>query len=288
MRQMTTSNNGTKRADDPETYGSRVKPRSRAGVIALVLALLSLFAAVASGFGYRLGLWTYVTGFIVLLSAAVVAMVSAALGVVGAYLARPRGRRRGMAWALAALALGAATASVPLSWLWLARHLPPIHDISTDTDHPPNFVAILPLRAGAPDPTQYGGAAVAALQHRAYPDVQPLLLPVPSAQVFDAALATARAKGWTIVVTDSPNGRIEATDTTFWFGFTDDIVVRITPQPDGGTRVDARSVSRVGRGDLGANARRLYYFLYDLADRLGKEGKLSRVDPGPEPASGNY
>lgn len=258
--------------------GPVAKPRSRIGVIALVLALVSLSAAVASGLGHRLGLWTYMTGFIVLLSATFVAVLSAVLALFAVYQTRLRGSRRGLVWALAALVLGAATATVPLSWLWIARQLPPIHDISTDTDHPPDFVAILPLRAGAPNSAQYGGAAIAALQHRAYPDIEPLLLPVPPAQVFDAALATARDNGWAIVASDRAAGRIEATDTTFWFGFIDDIVVRITPRPDGNTRVDARSVSRVGRGDLGANARRVYNFLYDLTDRLGKAGKLSRVD----------
>ena len=276
VRKMNTSHEGMHGAAGPETSGSAVKPHSRTATIALALALLSLFAAVVSGLGHRLGLWSYQTGFIVLLSAAAVAVVSVALALVGIYQTRPRGRRRGLAWALAALALGAATASVPLSLLWFARHLPPIHDISTDTDHPPDFVAILPLRTGAPDPAQYGGAAVVTQQHRAYPDIKPLLLPAPSAQVFDAALATARHEGWTIVATDPATGRIEATDTTFWFGFVDDIVVRITPQPDGGTRVDARSVSRVGVGDLGANARRLHSFLRDLANRLGNEGKPSR------------
>jgi len=263
-------------AVDPATSGPGRKPRSRISAIALVLAILSLFAAVVSGLGHRFGLWNYQAGFIVLLSAAAVAVVSVALALVGIYQARPRGRRRGLAWALTALALGAATAAVPLSLLWFARHLPPIHDISTDTDDPPDFDAILPLRAGAPDPAQYGGAAVAALQHRAYPDIKPLLLPAPPARVFDAALATARHEGWSIVASDPATGRIEATATTFWFGFVDDIVVRITPQPDGGTRVDARSVSRVGRGDLGANARRLRSFLRDLANRLGREGKPSR------------
>jgi len=76
------------------------------------------------------------------------------------------------------------------------------------------------------------------------------------------------------VATDPATGRIEATDSTFWFGFIDDVVVRLTPETDGGTRVDVRSVSRVGLGDAGANARRVRNFLFDLADRLGKAGLL--------------
>ncbi|HJR53568.1 MAG TPA: DUF1499 domain-containing protein, partial [Gemmatimonadota bacterium] len=55
-------------------------------------------------------------------------------------------------------------------------------------------------------------------------------------------------------------GRIEATATTPWFGFKDDVVVRIRPEA-GGSRVDVRSVSRVGRSDVGTNARRIEEYL---------------------------
>jgi uncharacterized protein (DUF1499 family) len=65
---------------------------------------------------------------------------------------------------------------------------------------------------------------------------------------------------WEVVAADAAAGRIEATATTPWFGFRDDIVVRIVPA-DGGSRVDVRSVSRVGKGDLGVNARRIREFL---------------------------
>jgi uncharacterized protein (DUF1499 family) len=247
-------------------------------MVALALSLSGFFAAVVSGLGYRLGLWTYMTGFIILLSAAAVAAAGAALALAGIYQTRPRGHRRGLGWALAALFLGAGTAAVPLSLLWLGRNLPLIHDITTDTADPPNFVAILPLRAGASNPAQYGGAAVATQQHQAYPDIKPVWFSAPSTRVFEAALATARHEGWTVVASDPADGRIEASDTTFWFGFVDDVVVRVAPQPDGRTRVDARSVSRVGLGDLGANARRLHAFLRDLTSRLGGTEKLSRDD----------
>jgi len=258
-----------------DLFGSLVnKPRSRAAVVALLLAVAATLAAVASGFGHRFGLWSYKTGFVILLGAAIVAAAGVVLALVGAYQARPRGGRRGLRMAVVALVIAAVTAAVPLSWTWVAYHLPPIHDITTDTDNPPPFVAIVPLRYRAPDPVEYGGPQVAAQQHEAYPDIKPLLLPLPPAQVFEAAVATARDQGWIIVATDPVSGRIEATDTTFWFGFIDDVVVRLTPEADGGTRVDVRSVSRVGVGDAGANARRVRNFLFDLADRLGKAGLL--------------
>lgn len=258
-----------------EIFGSLVnKPRSRVAVIALLLAIVSLLAAMASGFGRQFGLWTYKTGFVILMTAAIAAAITVVLALVGAYQTRSRGTRRGLRMAVAGLLIGAVTAAVPLSWTWVAYHLPPIHDITTDTENPPQFVAILPLRYRASDPVEYGGPQVAALQHEAYPDIKPLLLPLPPAQVFDAAVATARDQGWIIVANDPTSGRIEATATTFWFGFIDDVVVRLTPEADGGTRVDVRSVSRVGVGDAGANARRVRSFLFDLADRLGKAGLL--------------
>ena len=86
-----------------------------------------------------------------------------------------------------------------------------------------------------------------------------MTLPAPPRQAFDRALATARSLGWDIVASDPPAGRIEATDTTFWFGFKDDVVIRIRPQGSG-ARLDVRSKSRVGRSDVGANAARIRRF----------------------------
>jgi len=65
--------------------------------------------------------------------------------------------------------------------------------------------------------------------------------------------------GWRVVSSAPAEGRLEASDTTRWFGFTDDIVVRVTAAPNG-SRIDVRSASRVGRSDLGVNARRIRAF----------------------------
>ncbi len=130
--------------------------------------------------------------------------------------------------------------------------------------NPPAFVAILPLRANAPNAAEYGGEEIAAQQRAAYPDVVPLHLASTPAAVFTRALDAARTMGWDLVNADSSEGRIEAVATTRWFGFQDDVVVRLTP--DGSrTRIDVRSVSRVGRSDVGANARRIRRYLKRLA-----------------------
>ena len=147
----------------------------------------------------------------------------------------------------------------------LAGGAPPIHDITTDTNDPPLFVDILPLRAGARNSAVYGGSRIAALQHAAYADIIPADLVMAPAEVFAKALATARAMGWAVVATDSSAGRIEATATTRVLRFRDDVVIRIRPR-DGGSRLDIRSVSRFGGSDLGKNASRIREFMARLRE----------------------
>src|SRR5690606_11832912 len=95
------------------------------------------------------------------------------------------------------------------------------------------------------------------------PDIQTRRLDVRAAEAFAAAERAARDLGWTIVATVPADGRLEASDTTFWFRFTDDIVVRIRPEGSG-SLVDVRSKSRVGRSDVGTNAARIRRFLARL------------------------
>jgi uncharacterized protein (DUF1499 family) len=144
-----------------------------------------------------------------------------------------------------------------------ARSVPPIHDITTDTENPPQFNAILPLRKDALNPAEYGGPSIAEQQHQAYPDIVPLILDVPPVQTIDRARSISHKMGWEIINVDPQQGIIEATDTTFWFGFKDDIVILVSSQGSG-SRIDIRSVSRVGKSDVGANARRVKGFLKAL------------------------
>ncbi len=102
------------------------------------------------------------------------------------------------------------------------------------------------------------------MQTAAFPEQKPLVVADAPAAAFDKALAAARAQGWTIVASDPLTGRIEATAVVPWWGFKDDIVVRLTPQGTG-TRIDVRSASRVGLGDLGVNARRIADYLDKVA-----------------------
>jgi uncharacterized protein (DUF1499 family) len=74
-----------------------------------------------------------------------------------------------------------------------------------------------------------------------------------------------RARGWEVVAADAAGRRVEATDQTYFFGFKDDVAIRVSAIPDGSSRVDVRSVSRVGRSDIGTNAKRIRAFLADLS-----------------------
>jgi uncharacterized protein (DUF1499 family) len=228
----------------------------------LLVALVNGIAFVLSGFGARLGWWDYVTGLEILRASAYAALGLGALVIV--VLLVPRLRASGVTNAIATLVVCLGVLWIPVQWLQQARSLPAINDISTDTVNPPAFVAILPLRAGAPVSAVHPGVTVAQAQRAAYPDVVPLVLRVPPADAFAKAAFAAGAAGWEVVATDPAAGRIEATATSRWFGFKDDIVVRVTPVP-GGSRIDVRSVSRVGKSDLGANARRIRAFLSRVA-----------------------
>ncbi len=221
----------------------------------LILAILAALLLALAGPGTRLGLWPFGTGFDLLRRGAYFGLVAAVAALFQLLVPRWRAPR---AWPLvAAFALGLLAAGVPWVWRQRAAQVPPIHDISTDTEDPPGFVAVLPLRADAPNPATYGGAEIAVAQQQAYPDLRPLVLPATApAAAFARALDAARSVGWAIVAADSAAGRIEATATTGWFGFKDDVVVRIRPAGSG-SAIDVRSVSRVGRSDVGTNARRI-------------------------------
>jgi uncharacterized protein (DUF1499 family) len=232
-------------------------------LIALGTAVVALLLLAAAGPVYRMS-GTLPTAFMLLRWGAYIGLAGAAVGLVAGFLAFRGGKRVPAAVALAGLVLGLTAAGVPYAWQRRGQSVPPIHDISTDLDNPPTFEAVVPLRADAPNSLDRP-PMLAAQQREGYPNLAPVTVSTPPDQAFDRALVVAQGKGWEIVDADRSSGRIEATDTTFWFGFKDDVVVRLTPW-GAGTRVDVRSVSRVGRSDVGTNARRIREFLAALQD----------------------
>jgi hypothetical protein len=167
---------------------------------------------------------------------------------------------------LAAVVIGALVAAVPVVVRGNAQDHP-IHDVTTNPDDPPAFVEILALRADAPNPAGYGGSEVAAIQREIYPDLKPLKSDASRARLFETALDTARGMGWEIIAADTPAGRVEAVDTTFWYGFKDDIVVLVSGE-DGSLQLEVRSKSRIGRSDMGKNAARIREYLQSAERRL--------------------
>lgn len=158
---------------------------------------------------------------------------------------------------------------MPLRMMSNANSVPAIHDISTDVTTPPEFIAIAPLRADAPNPVEYAGVETAAQQLNAYPELQTLSYAQPKAELVAAIEQTAKNLKWNLVNTDPNSGLIEATDSTLWFGFKDDIVVRV--EDKGRERlVDIRSKSRIGSSDLGKNAERISGFIEELDKVLGE------------------
>ena len=237
-------------------------------VTAVVLAVAGVLALGSSSLGYRFGWWGLGPAFTILRSSVYVAIVVAAVGLVGAIASLVTRHWVALAGAMLAVLVAAGTAAVPLAMQRTAQSVPHIHDITTDTEDPPVFVALRAVRERSPNGANYGGPQVAAEQRQAYPDVAPLFLRVSPDRAFAMVEATARALGWQISAAVPLEGRLEATDTTKWFHFKDDIVVRIAPALDG-SRVDIRSVSRIGRSDLGANAHRIRIFLAALSARAG-------------------
>ncbi len=232
-------------------------------LIGFILAVVSGLAALLAGFGTHWGWWNFPVGFKVLTGGAFGGLLASILCFIGALPALRHGARNGLLLGVLGFVIGLVVVGLPVSQLLAAKRLPMIHDITTDIQNPPKFVAVLPLRKSAPNASEYGGPTVAAQQLKAYPDIRPLELNISTDRAFEKALGAARRMGWQIIDTDRGMGRIEASATTYWFGFVDDVVIRITPVSSG-SRVDVRSESRVGKSDSGANAKRIRTFLKEM------------------------
>jgi uncharacterized protein (DUF1499 family) len=229
----------------------------------LVMAVVAFTMTVASGPGTKAEVWSWQTG-VALLRWATYVGLAAGLGALMLLVSFVIPALRRHLWVpIASLILAVAAVLPPMMMLDKAKRVPMIHDVSTDLADPPAFVALLAARKAAPNGAAYGGPQVAEQQRKGYPDIKTIVVKTPPAETMQKAIDAARSLGWQVAASDSASGRLEATETTAFFGFKDDVVVRIRPEGTG-SRVDVRSVSRVGLSDLGANADRIRRFAAKL------------------------
>lgn len=243
-------------------------------VIALLVPVYFLVAALGTKF--HLFPWTIGFGLMTYIASRPLLLGVAALAVISLLLALFVPPRRGIPAALLSLLIPLLGIGYGLYVAQRASGVPPIHDISTDLVDPPGFSqAVVSAREAVPMGNdldllhkQTGdGRSFVSLQQSAYPDIQPIETAAPPARAFATALALAREKNWRLGRVDEQAGVIEATSETFWYGFIDDIVIRVRAN-GAGSRIDMRSVSRVGRSDMGVNAARMEPFLSELGTRL--------------------
>ena len=217
--------------------------------------------------GTKFGIWPFTGGFMLLASGTVLAILAVALGIIALVVAN----RRGLAGDKPGIYLGMLVGALVLGLMGMqymaASKVPPIHNISTDTIDPPQFDKVVALRGEGTNPLAYDAAKLAGPQQEAYPWVKTQTPSAPPGQALSSARSALEAMGLEIVNEDPQAGLVEATDTTFWFGFKDDVVVRVRAA-GAGSILDARSVSRVGVSDIGANARRIGELLEDSGSRM--------------------
>lgn len=234
--------------------------------ILFYLSLLAVIVFILSGYGYSWGIWSLGMAFTLLTYSAYAAIGLSVIGLISIWFLRKR-KAKAIGFAILAVLLTGCVAVTALYWQQRAQSVPPIHDITTDLENPPEFSAIVRLRVDAPNPPEYAGPETAEAQREAYPEIQPIVLPENLQDVMDAAVILITDREWKLVAINRNQGRIEATETLAWFGFKDDVVLRFTETMEG-TEVNMRSKSRIGRGDVGVNAQRIEEFLEDLEDSL--------------------
>lgn len=252
------------------------KRLSMIATLGFLAGIGALAGVIAAAYGYREGYWDYGTALLTITKFATYAGAGAVVvSLIGLGRALPGGNRYGLVISLIGLITGGVAAGYIGEQYFTVRTVPFIHDISTDVRNPPRFQAVLAAREayGAERGEEMNDLTytpeVALQQQAGYPDIEPLVVAASPAEVYEKAEALAEALEWEFVDRDPVAGRIEATATSRFYRFKDDIVIRLTPTGSGtsvSTRVDMRSASRVGRSDVGVNAARVREFMAALAN----------------------
>jgi len=261
---------------DVTTKGEK-RQKIRKWILRLALGLMVLgpLTFILAALGAKLGLWGWKFGLLTLSFkiGPLILLGSLGVGVISLLLAFYIKPRKGFAIAALAILIPVIGLGQLKATQKKAGSLPFIHDITTNTQDVPTFTdVILSERAkvqgvntvdyvGKKDKPDGKLVSVLQSQAEAYADIRPLILSDTPEVVFGQAKAAIRQMGWALKSEDVKTGLIEATETTFWYGFEDDIVVRLRPSEGGGTVLDVRSISRIGGSDIGANAERIRKFL---------------------------
>ena len=243
--------------------------------LAVVLSIGGVAAALIAALGTGAGAWHFGAGLGALRYALYAAVAGGLLAIIAWIVGRRSGVRTGRMNALALVAALAFTAYLG-NQIATAKSVPAIHDVATNLDDIPQF-SRLAVRAdnleNIPGEDEPELAALSpenrwkALHRKAYSDLRPVRLALAPAETVQRAEKLARERGWAVANVDRQSGILEATATTLFFRFKDDVVVRVRPDParTGGSIVDMRSISRVGGSDVGVNAKRIRSFLRDLS-----------------------
>jgi len=229
--------------------------------ICFILGLIAVLLLLTAALGTRFGLYSYHKAFILLRISVYVGLITVVISLISLIFIRYH-----IVITVFGLILGLLAAGITLNNYRIAKTVPHINDITTDTSNPPLYDKIVSLRINAENKIEYGGPAVAKKQNAGYPDIKTLFFKMKEIDAFNKALKIAKASGWEIIsANNNVNvGRIEAIATSFWFGFKDDILIRVT-EDENGTKIDMRSKSRVGGGDFGVNAKRIRKFMKEFS-----------------------
>lgn len=223
-------------------------------LISLLLGVLGIVAPMIGAVGSRTGLWDFGAGLLMTPLGLALALVGLLLGILALIRLHKFGERlvlaahgAGLSF-LVSLYLASLAAQVFL--------VPPIYNVSTDIDDPPRFIHAQRLRAEHENPLEYDSQVIGPLQREGYPQVKPLILELAPQDAYARVKQVLLDMGMELTRDDPAAGEIEAVASTFWFDFKDDVIARLR-EVEGGTRLDIRSVSRLGVSDLGANADRI-------------------------------
>ena len=245
---------------------------------ALVLSIGAVLVALIGALGSGQGAWHFRTGFTLLQYALFAAALGAVLAIAGLIAARGGAMHKYTKRNILALVVGLGFVLYLGSQIATARSVPAIHDVTTDIDDIPKFYRLVVRRDNMENIPDLGRRDLAALPPRErwraihrehYDDLRTIRVPWTVPQTIERAEALARERGWEIVTADPRSGILEAVDTSTFFRFKDNVLVRARPAAPGGTDVDMRSISRVGASDVGVNAKRVRSFMRDLQQSEG-------------------